>query len=107
MSGKLPVFRTTWSPYEHKLVRRLPVRVKIHDRRFFAGVMVTLVGIRWSRSWGLLKTGSQLDWNGSPAELGGMSWRTKYSAPSGGPYVMQPKRVIERPVLALCKWRYR
>jgi hypothetical protein len=100
---KLPVFRTSWRPGE----RHLPVRVKLDDRRFTAGVMVTLVGTRWSRSWGLLKVGTVLDWNGQPDELGGGSWRTKFSAPPGGPYTHHPKRTITRPTLALCKWRYR
>lgn len=66
--------------------RRIPVRIKRHSR-FVGGVTLTLLGTRWSRTWGVLLPGTRIV-AGSPDWLGGLSWNTKGR-------------------LATCKWRYR
>lgn len=97
MSYKL--WQTSGRPGE----RRLPVRVNRHGR-FVAGLTVTIVGTRWSRTWGLLPNGTQLDVLGHPDWLGGQLWRTPNSR---GAVRLRPRQVLTRPTLALCKWRYR
>lgn len=76
----------------HAGARRLPIKIKRHSR-FTPGWTVTLVGTRWSRTWGILPKGDQRHrWTG------GLSWEVK-----GVPY----GETLTRPTVALCKWRYR
>ena len=77
---------------------RSPVRIKRHSR-FLFGRTFTVVGTRWSRTWGLLPKGERLSTVNSPQWLGGMSWDVKRSAAL--------PRTLTRPAIALCKWRYR
>ena len=70
--------------------RRLPIRIKRHSR-FVGGHTITVLGTRWSRTFGILLPGTRLTASGSPEWLGGMSWNV----------LRGPGRV------AICKWRYR
>lgn len=77
--------------------RRVPIRIKRHSR-FLFGRTLTVVGTRWSRTWGLLPKGERLSTVNTPQWLGGMSWDVKRGAKG---------RTLTRPTIALCKWRYR
>jgi hypothetical protein len=98
-SHRLKLFQDP-SPYRRV---RTPVRLKRHSL-FSPGWIVTVLGRRWSRSWGILPAGTRLDPFGHPDTLGGGCWKTKYT-----PKVLkaQPKRTTTRPVVAVCRWRYR
>lgn len=68
------------------------VRINRHSR-FLGGRTLTVVGIRWTRTWGILPKGDERHmWTG------GIVWKVK-----GAPY----GETLTRPRVALCKSRYR
>jgi hypothetical protein len=76
--------------------KRLPVRIKKHSR-FVGGHAITVLGTKWSRTWGVLPKGTRM-LGGRPAWLGGLSWE---------PYKPVEDMCLKRPTIVLCKWRYR
>lgn len=77
--------------------KRSPIRIERHGK-FWGGFTLTLIGARWSRTWGLLPAGTKIyPTIGCPTWLGGMSWRTR----------VRGVDTLTRPTIALCKWRYR
>lgn len=97
MSRRLRLFESP-NPRER---RRLPVRIKRHTR-FRPAWTITLLGRRWSRTWAVLPAGTRLNGGGHPEWLGGMSWDTRYTDEQ-----WRAPRVTTRPLIALCRWRYR